>query len=135
MTGLNSTNASWSSLDFFNFCIDGRLKESDIFFSERGTTNQKLSVLPMVFKNPSLSASMMGDYNNSHPLLYTEKVVGGVKRALGFKDVSGQGDYVPNTLLEGDIILFYMITRKKSHLYSCSFSSPSCTCNMYFSQC
>ena len=46
---------------------------------------------------------MMGSYNHSHPLLYTEKLVGGVKWALGFRDVSGLGDYVPDTLLEGDI--------------------------------
>lgn len=46
---------------------------------------------------------MMGNFNNSHPLLYTEKLVGGVKWALGFRDVTGTGDYVPDTLLEGDI--------------------------------
>ena len=46
---------------------------------------------------------MIGNYNNSHPLLYTEKLVGGVKWALGFRDVTGTGDYVPDTLLEGDI--------------------------------
>lgn len=46
---------------------------------------------------------MLGNYNNSHPLLYTEKLVGGVKWALGFRDVTGTGDYVPDTLLEGDI--------------------------------
>lgn len=55
------------------------------------------------FKNANLSASMMGNFNNSHPLLYTEKLVGGVKWALGFRDVTGTGDYVPDTLLEGDI--------------------------------
>lgn len=103
LTGLKSTNSTWSSLDFFNFCIDGRLKESDIAFSEKGTTNQKLSVLTMAFKHSNLSASMIGNYNNFHPLLYTEKLVGGIKWALGFRDVSGKGDYVPDTLLEGDI--------------------------------
>lgn len=62
-----------------------------------------MAVLPFAFKNSNLSASMMGNYNNSHPLLYTEKLVGGVKWALGFRDVTGTGDYVPDTLLEGDI--------------------------------
>lgn len=103
LTGLSSTNTSWSHLDFYNFCIDGRLKEAQIEFADIGTTNQKLSVLPYVFKNKNLSASMMGTYNNSHPLLYTEQLVGGIKWALGFRDVSGKGDYVPDTLLEGDI--------------------------------
>ena len=103
LTGLELTNKTWSHLDFYNFCIDGRLKEADIEFAEKGTTHQKLAVLPFAFKNSNLSASMMGNYNNSHPLLYTEKLVGGVKWALGFRDVSGTGDYVPDTLLEGDI--------------------------------
>lgn len=103
LTGLSSTNKRWSHLDFFNFCVDGRLKEEYIEFVDIGTTNQKLSVLPFVFKTPSLSASMIGNYNNTHPLLYTEKLVGSVKWAIGFRDVSGKGDYVPDTLLEGDI--------------------------------
>ncbi len=46
---------------------------------------------------------MMGNYNNSHPLLYTEKLVGGVKWAVGFRDVNGKGNFIPDTLLEGDI--------------------------------
>lgn len=103
LTGLKLTNKTWSHLDFYNFCIDGRLKEEDIEFAEKGTTHQKLEVLPLAFKNANLSASMMGNYNNSHPLLYTEKLVGGVKWALGFRDVTGSGNYVPDTLLEGDI--------------------------------
>lgn len=103
LTGLRSTNEKWSHLDFYNFCIDGRLKEDHIEFADPGTTNQKLSVLPHVFKNPNLSASMIGNYNHTHPLLYTEKLVGGVKWALGFRNVNGAGDYVPDTLLEGDI--------------------------------
>ena len=79
------------------------MKETDIDFAGKGTTHQKLAVLPFAFKNSNLSASMMGNYNNSHPLLYTEKLVGGVKWALGFRDVTGTGDYVPDTLLAGDI--------------------------------
>lgn len=103
LTGLTLTDRSLSHLDFYNRCISGRLKEADIGFAANGTTHQKLSVLPLVFRNPNLSASMMGTYNESHPLLYTEKLVGGVKFALGFRDVTGRGDYVPDTLLEGDI--------------------------------
>ena len=103
LTGLKSTTKAWSHLDFYNFCIDGRLRESHIEFADVGTTSQKLSVLPHAFRNANLSASMVGNYNNTHPLLYTEKLVGGIKWALGFRDVSGFGDYVPDTLLEGDI--------------------------------
>lgn len=103
LTGLLPTDPSWSHLDFYNRCVNGHLRESDIAFAPNGTTHQKLYVLPEVFKNANLSASMMGLYNGSHPLLYTEKLVGGVKWAVGFRDVTGKGDYVPDTLLEGDI--------------------------------
>lgn len=103
LTGLKITNSTWSHLDFYKYCIDGRLSEKDIEFDVKGTTHQKLAVLALVFKNANLSASMMGNYNNSHPLLYTEKLVGGVKWALGFRDVSGECNYRPDTLLEGDI--------------------------------
>ena len=103
LTGLVLTNKEWSHLDFYNFCVNGRLKETDIDFAKNGTTHQKLTVLPLVFKNANLSAKSMGNYNNFHPLLYTEKLVGGVKWALGFRDVTGSGDYLPDTLLEGNI--------------------------------
>ncbi len=103
LTGLEITNQKWSRLDFYNFCIDGRLREADIEFTANGTTHQKLSVLSSAFKNPNLSATMLGNYNHSHPLLYTEKLVGGVKWALGFRDITGKGDYIPDTLLAGDI--------------------------------
>ena len=103
LTGLELTNPSLSHKDFYELCVDGRLKQEDIRFAQNGTSHQKLSVLQMAFKNTNLSASAVGTYNNSHPLLYTEKVVGGVKWALGFRDVSGNGDYIPDTLLEGDI--------------------------------
>ena len=47
LTGLELTNSAWSHLDFYNFCIDGRLKETDIDFAGKGTTHQKLAVLPL----------------------------------------------------------------------------------------
>ena len=103
LTGLVATNPQWSHLDFYNFCLDGRLSARDIAFAPGGTTHQKLSVLLAAFRSSNLSASMMGNFNHSHPFLYTEKLVGGVKWALGFRDVSGRGDYLPDTLLEGDI--------------------------------
>lgn len=90
-------------MDFYKACINGRLKETDIAFADNGTTNQKLQVLPYVFSNANLSASMIGMYNQSHPLLCTEQLAGGVKWAIGFRDVTGTGDYIPDTLLEGDI--------------------------------
>ena len=79
------------------------MKASDIEFAANGTTHQKLWVLPEVFRRMDLSANMIGNYNGSQPLLHTEKLVGGVKWAVGFVNVGGGQRYVPNTLLEGDI--------------------------------
>lgn len=103
LTGLQYTNKSWSHLDFYNHCIDARLSEKDIGFSANGSTHQKLNVLPVILRNPNLSANMAGDYNHSRPYLFTEKLVGGVKWAMGFRSVGAKGRYVPDTLLEGDI--------------------------------
>ena len=36
-------------------------------------------------------------------MIYTEKLFGGVKWGLGFRNVDGEGEYVPDTLLEGDV--------------------------------
>ena len=103
LTGLKSTNKKLSHLDFYNLCLKARLKESDIEFNPNGTTHQKLSVLSLILKNQNLSVNMVGNYNNSYPLLYTEKLVGNTKWALGFIDVTGKGKFIPNTLLEGDV--------------------------------
>ena len=48
LTGLVLTNKEWSHLDFYNFCVNGRLKETDIDFAKNGTTHQKLTVLPLL---------------------------------------------------------------------------------------
>lgn len=100
LTGLRSSKIK-SKQEFFSKCVSGRLSETEIELAKDGTTNQKLSVLPFVMKNVNLSANMLGNYNHSHPLLYTEKVVGGVRWGLGFRDVGGK--FVPDTLLAGDI--------------------------------
>lgn len=103
LTGLLATNDLWSPTYFYNVCISGRLSEKDICFSDNGTTHQKLAVLKQAFQNSNLSAKMIGNFNHSYPLLYTDKLVGGTKWAIGFKDIGGNGNYIPNTLLQGDI--------------------------------
>lgn len=102
LTGLELVDESLSHQDFYKLCVEGRLKQEDIRFHANGTSHQKLSVLQLAFKNTNLSANAVGTYNNLHPLLYTEKVVGSVKWALGFR-ANEHGNYVPDTLLEGDI--------------------------------
>ena len=93
-------NGSLASKDFYRKCLMHKLSENDFDFADDGTTHMKLNVLPsVVCKN--LSAAMIGDYNQSKPRLYTEKLVGGVHACVGFKAVAGK--YIPNTLIADDI--------------------------------
>ena len=45
LTGLICTHEDWTGLDFYNFCIDARLREEDIRIRKDGTTQQKLNIL------------------------------------------------------------------------------------------
>ena len=89
-----------SAKDFFRRCINRKLSTKDFEFAADGTTHLKLGVLPSVV-NSDLSARMLGSYNGSNPVLYTEKLVGGVKACVGF--VHAAKSYVPNTILNLDI--------------------------------
>ena len=46
---------------------------------------------------------MLGDYNMSQPKLYTDKIAGSISACMGFVRDGGEGRFVPNTVLEGDI--------------------------------
>ncbi len=87
---------------FYTRCLEHKLSPSDFSFSEDGTTQMKLAVLPLVISK-NLSANMVGDYNSSKPKLYTEKLVGGVKACVGFVIDETSGSFVPNTVLKEDI--------------------------------
>ena len=98
LTGLKVNNIT--AKDFFRRCINRKLSTKDFEFAADGTTHLKLGVLPSVV-NSDLSARMLGSYNGSNPVLYTEKLVGGVKACVGF--VRTAKSYVPNTILNLDI--------------------------------
>lgn len=102
LTGLETDPSMISPAHFFQLCLDRRLSESDFQFAENGTTEWKLGVLPRVVQK-NLSANMIGLYNQSHPLLFTERVAGSVSACMGFIRDGGIGRYVPNTVLKGDI--------------------------------
>ncbi len=104
LTGLKFSkhDAEKSPTDFFNKCVEHRLSKKDFDFAEDGTSQLKLSVLPMVI-NKSLSAKMIGDYNSYNPKLITDKLVGGEKACIGFVTTGNKKRYIPNTLLKGDI--------------------------------
>ena len=91
-----------SAFDFYSMCINKKLSPKDFEFSDDGTTDMKLDVLPFVV-NKNLSANMIGDYNSSKPLLYTEKLAGNTKACIGFKKDVGTGLFLPNTMLKEDL--------------------------------
>ena len=87
---------------FYERCLSGRLSHSDIDFSEDGTTQLKLEILPSII-NGSLSAKMIGDFSTLRPLLYTEKLAGSTRACVGFIYDKQLGQYIPNTVLKEDI--------------------------------
>ncbi len=98
----DGTEYKLSATEFFHKCLEHKLRSQEFDFATDGTTPLKLEVLPYVI-NKSLSANMIGDYNSVNPLLYTEKLVGGVKACVGFVTTLPNGRYVPNTVLKVDI--------------------------------
>lgn len=98
LTGLKTIYLS--PIDFYERCVNGKIKEEDFEFAHDGTTELKLEVLPILIKN-NLSAKMIGNYCSTSPKLYTEKLVGNVKGCVGF--IQTADFYVPNTVLNLDI--------------------------------
>lgn len=93
ITKLNST-------DFYDRCLRSRLSVSDFGMPRDGTADMKLMVLPQLMRI-SKNTKMIGDYDSSKSLLYTEKLAGGVSACMGF--VRDGGFYIPNTALREDI--------------------------------
>lgn len=91
-----------SAADFYSRCLNHKLSPRDFEFANDGTTDMKLNVLPLVV-NKNLSANMIGDYNSSKPLLYTEKLAGSIKACVGFTRDSNTGLLLPNTMLQEDL--------------------------------
>ena len=102
LTGLQRGRNLLTAQQFYDSCLSHKLSPDDIEFSDDGTTELKLDVLPSIIcKN--LKATMLGTYNNCNPILMTEKIAGGVNACIGFVLNDGCGPYVPNTLLKGNI--------------------------------
>lgn len=91
-----------STIQFYEMCLAERLMEDDITFSKDGSTIQKLEILEhmmLIGKN----ATMIGDFTDRGPKLYTEKAAGGIKGCVGFVKDKNTRLNVPNTLLNKDI--------------------------------
>ena len=104
LTGLKARNKKHpiSAPDFYRKCLDNRLRENEVTFSEDGTTELKLSYLPNILcKN--LLANSVGDFNGSTVKLMTEKIVGNQHAFIGTIYIEEFGYYIPNTFVKGDI--------------------------------
>jgi hypothetical protein len=85
---------------FYQAAINNRLSPNEIALTSDGKTEQKLDVLPQLM-NIHLTARMVGDYDNSRPLLIADKFAGTVTMAMGFINVNGR--YIPKTALKVDM--------------------------------
>ena len=95
-----SKNRISGSSEFYKKALKNQLSPNDFSLTSNGTTEMKLSVLPQLMKIYR-SAKMVGDYNFTKSVLYTEKLVGNITASLGF--VRDNRYYIPNTALKEDI--------------------------------
>jgi len=85
---------------FYRAASSRRLSVQDITLSQDGTVDLKLDALPQLM-NIHTTARMVGDYDNSKPLLIADKFAGTIATAMGF--ISVNGFYIPNTALKKDV--------------------------------
>ena len=103
LTGVRLNKGDTSSaIHFYQKCLDKRLKENDFTFSKDGSTGQKLDILEkmMLIKK---NVTMIGDFTDRGPKLFTEKAAGNICGCIGFVQDRNTKLNVPNTLLKKDI--------------------------------
>ena len=98
---LNKSNIA-SAIHFYEKCLNNRLAEDDFFFAKDGSTGQKLDILErmMLIKK---NVTMIGDFTDRGPKLFTEKAAGNICGCIGFVQDKNTKLNVPNTLLKKDI--------------------------------
>ena len=103
LTGVRLNKGDTSSaIHFYQKCLDKRLKETDLTFAKDGSTGQKLDILEkmMLIKK---NVTMIGDFTDRGPKLFTEKAAGNICGCIGFVQDRNTKLNVPNTLLKKDI--------------------------------
>jgi hypothetical protein len=98
---LNSFETA-SAIHFYEKCLDNRLTESDFSFAKDGSTAQKLDILENMMSIKK-NVTMIGEFTERGPQLFTERVAGNVCGCIGFVMDRNTGLNVPNTLLKKDI--------------------------------
>ena len=100
LTGVISQKQEAASF-FYNKCLSNNLRLDEFELANDGTTALKLQVLDKLMEIRK-TAKILGEYNNSQPKLYTDKLAGGIHGCIGFT-LNSKGFYVPNTALKIDI--------------------------------
>ena len=103
MTGFKLRKPGINARHFFNLCYDKRLTEADFEFSTDGTTEMKMRVLAQPDETKNHLRKNAGRLQHEQPKLYTDKIAGSLSACMGFVRDGGEGRFVPNTVLEGDI--------------------------------
>lgn len=78
------------------------MRESGFSLAKDGSTGQKLDVLENMMRIKQ-NVTMIGDFTDRGPKLFTEKAAGNVCGCIGFVKDRNTGLNVPNTLLKKDI--------------------------------
>ena len=108
---LTGMKTSLNSGFFFRSALNQRLSPESISFDPGGSAEIKLEILYRLM-SIHVSARMIGDYDNSRPLLVTDKFAGTVAMAMGFVNINGL--YIPNTALKLDVrVVTAQATRRK----------------------
>ena len=103
LTGVKiNTSLVASAIHFYEKCLDRRLNEDDFYFSRDGSTGQKLDILENMMQIKR-NVTMIGDFTDRGPKLYSEKAAGNICACIGFVKDRNTRLNVPNTLLKKDI--------------------------------
>ncbi len=103
LTGVKiNTSLVASAIHFYEKCLDRRLNEDDFSFSRDGSTGQKLDILENMMQIKR-NVTMIGDFTDRGPKLYSEKAAGNICACIGFVKDRNTRLNVPNTLLKKDI--------------------------------
>lgn len=103
LTGVKiNTSLVASAIHFYEKCLNRRLNEDDFSFSRDGSTGQKLDILESMMQIKR-NVTMIGDFADRGPKLYSEKAAGSICACIGFVKDWNTRLNVPNTLLKKDI--------------------------------
>lgn len=95
---LMGVNTKLSVTEFYEYCINERLSETQHTLKPDGYTIQK-STVSIELMGIHKRAKMYGE----SALLFTDKMIGNVRGCVGFRLIDGARFHYPNTLLEADI--------------------------------